>query len=163
MKKFIQSKRVFFLILFGVIPVSFHAQNLRQVLERRWYGHGTTKTDIIEGGTLVTLYELYDVELNDDLTVKAKLKETFILEGKSYRRYSEMQGKILSEQNKLELRDVRVNSQDLLPYQFQWDNNSFSLMIGRDAQRESGFGMKGTGYSGSSYLDEVLFLDYLYR
>lgn len=154
--------RIFLTLLF-FIPVYVQAQNLREVLERRWYGHGTSKSDIIEGGSLVTLYELYNVELNDDLTVNAKLKETFILEGISYHRYSEMQGRMLPEQHRLELRDVRVNSQDRLPHQFEWYNNSFNLTIGRDAKRESGFGMKGTGYSGSSYLDEVLFLDYLYR
>lgn len=151
------------LLYFG-IHLASHAQemNTREFLERRWWGHGITKTDVVQGGNLTVLYELREVKVADDFTLSAKLVETFKLDNATYQRISEMKGSVVPSENKVELSDARVILADRLPSQFEWYNNTFNLKVGRNNDKEGGLAMRGTGYSGSSYLHEVWFQDSKY-
>lgn len=144
------------------LVVQAQEMEAREFLERRWWGHGITKYDLVQGGNLTVLFELREVKVTDDLTVTARLVETFKLEDKTYERISEMKGSVVPSENKVELRDTREILADRLPSQFQWYNNNFSLKFGRNNNKEDGLAMSGSGYSGSSYLHEVWFQDSKY-
>lgn len=158
--KFLVSAALFYFS----ISLAARAQEIeaREFLERRWWGHGITKTDVVQGGNLTVLYELREVKVADDFSLSAKLVETFKLENVAYQRISEMKGSVVPSENKVELSDARVIMADRLPSQFQWYNNNFSLKVGRNNEKEGGLAMRGTGYSGSSYLHEVWFQDSKY-
>jgi hypothetical protein len=161
-KHFLDATRPLLLFLIVVTPFYLKAQDLRNVLERTWWGHGQIRTDIVEGGTLLVSFELREVKVSDDNTVTAKLTETFTLNGKSYRRKSGMQGTIYMSQNKVELKDVYVISSDGLPNPFSWDDNSFYLTVGRNRDVPGGYAMSGSGKSGVTSFSKVWFQDSQY-
>ncbi|MCS6980273.1 MAG: hypothetical protein N2050_08765 [Flavobacteriales bacterium] len=147
-----------FIICFSIDLLVVHAQSVKEVLERTWYGGGRFSASILEGGYGYLQYKLYGVKVYDDNSFTGILEETFRLDSRDYRRTTNVKGNVYPSDNRIEFSDNGVRSSDYLPSNFSWCRNNFFLKIGRFNDRPDNIGMKGTNKCGESSI-EAEFMD----
>lgn len=153
-------KRVlFFLALNLTFYPKPHAQNIREILERPWWGQGSFETEMVMPGVLIVSFELKEVRIDSGNILTGKLIQKIVLEEETYHKTSFIHGLASPEHASAEIQEHRVLTASALPEPFEWPATTLSLKAGYDPDRPSGFALKGLARWGT-LKGEVEFRDY---
>lgn len=133
----------YFFFAASLLPLSLRPQSLKEMAERPWWGIGRFETELVLNGLIIVSYEMKELSVDAQNRVTARLSEKIVLEGARYGRTLLVAGTAKPENLSMELKEQRALAADKLPEPFEWPVSSFSLHIGYDRERPSGFMMKG--------------------